>query len=161
MLSNGGTTTLSLERERLMILLKRYQADARTPLKAYPDFAGNDLYVNETKLLPTRGRVCVSVDLKLAIPKGFFGQIAGRSGVALFKGISAFNGIIDAGYRDRIYVLLFNFSDDDYTIEKGNRIAQIIIKRCYNNIKFVEYGESEQFPESVRGDKGFGSSLGF
>ena len=60
-----------------------------------------------------------------------------------------------------IYVLLFTFSDDDYAIEKGNRIAQIIIQRCYNNIKFVEYGESEQFPKSVRGDKGFGSSLGF
>ena len=90
----------------------------------------------------------MSVDLKLAIL------------VALFKGISAFKSIVDAGYRDRIYVLPFNFSDD-YTIEKGNRIAQIIIQRCYNNIKFVEYGESEQFPESVRGDKGFGSSLGF
>ena len=103
----------------------------------------------------------MSVDLKLAILKGFFGQIAGRSGVALFKGISTFNGIINAGYRDRIYVLIFNFSDDDYTIEKGNHIAQIIIQRCYHNIKFVEYGESEQFPKSVRGDKGFGSSLGF
>ena len=105
----------------------------------------------------------MSVDLKLAIPKGFFGKIAGRLGLALYKGkgILAFNGTIDAGYRERIYVLLFNFSDDDYTIEKGNRIAQIIIQRCYNNIKFVEYGESEQFPESVRGDKGFGSSLGF
>ena len=105
--------------------------------------------------------MCLNVDLKLAIPKAFFGQITSPSGVALFKGISAFNGIIDAGYRDRIYVLLFNFSDDDYTIEKGNHIAQIIIQRCYNNIKFVKYGESEQFPKSVRGDKGFGSSLGF
>ena len=103
----------------------------------------------------------MSVNLKLTIPKGYFGQIAGRSGVALFKGISAFNSIIDAGYRDRIYVLLFNFSDDDYTIEKGNHIAQIIIQRCYNNIKFVKCGESEQFPKSVRGDKGFGSSLSF
>ena len=118
-------------------------------MKAYPDSAGNDLYANETKILPVRGRVCVSVDLKLAIPKGFFGQIVGRSGVALFKGITALNGTIDTGYRDRNYVLIFNFSDDDYTIEKGNRIAQIIIQRCYNNIKFVEYGESEQFPESV------------
>ena len=108
-----------------------------------------------------RGGECVSVDLKLAIPKGFFGQIAGRSGVALFKGISAFNSIIDAGYRDRIYVLLFNFSDDGYTIEKGNRIAQIIIQRCCNNVKFVEYGENERLPESVRGEKSFGSSLGF
>ena len=130
-------------------------------MKAYPDSAGNDLYANETKLLPARGRVCVSVDLKLAVPKGFFGQIAGRSGVALFKGISAFNGITDAGYRYRIYVLIFDFSADDYAMEKGNRLAQIIIQRCYNNINFVEYGESEQFPESVRGNKGFGSSLGF
>ena len=72
----------------------------------------------------------MSVDLKLAIPKGFFEQITGRSGVALFKGISPFNGIVDANYRDRIYVLLFNFSDDDYTIGKGNQIAQIIIQRC-------------------------------
>ena len=129
-----------------MIPFKRYRTDERTPLKAYPDSAGNDLFATETKLLPARGRVCVSVDLKLAIPKVVFGQIAGRSGVALFKGISAFNSIIDVGYRDRIYVLLFNFSDDDYAIEKGNRIAQIIIQRCYNNIKFVEYGQSEQFP---------------
>ena len=129
-----------------MIPFKRYRTDERTPLKAYPDSAGNDLFATETKLLPARGRVCVSVDLKLAIPKVVFGQIAGRSGAALFKGISAFNSIIDVGYRDRIYVLLFNFSDDDYAIEKGNRIAQIIIQRCYNNIKFVEYGQSEQFP---------------
>ena len=55
-----------------MIPFKCYRADARTPLKAYPDSAGNDLYANETKLLPARGRVCVRVDLKLAIPKGFF-----------------------------------------------------------------------------------------
>ena len=63
-------TTLSLERERLMIPFKRYRPAARTLLKAYP--AGNDLYANETKLLPARGRVHLSVDLKLAIPKGFF-----------------------------------------------------------------------------------------
>ena len=144
-----------------MIPFKLYQSDAMTPLRAYPDSAGNDLYANETKILPARGRVRVSVDLKLAIPKGFFGQIVGRSGVALFKGITALNGTIDTGYKDRNYVLIFNFSDDDYTIEKGNRIAQIIIQRCYNNVKFVEYGESEQLPESVRGDKSFGSSLGF
>ena len=144
-----------------MIPFKLYQSDAMTPLRAYPDSAGNDLYANETKILPARGRVRVSVDLKLAIPKDFFGQIVSRSGVALFKGITALNGTIDTGYRDRNYVLIFNFSDDDYTIEKGNRIAQIIIQRCYNNVKFVEYGESEQLPESVRGDKSFGSSLGF
>ena len=92
-----------------MIPFKRYRTDARTPLKAYPDSAGNDLYANETKLLPARGRARVSVDLKLAIPKGFFGLITGRSGVALYKGITAFNGTIDVGYRYRymFYFLIF------------------------------------------------------
>ena len=66
-------------------------------MRADHDSAGNDLYANETKLLPARGRVRVSVDLKLAIPKGFFEQIVGRSGVVLFKGITAFNGTIDTG----------------------------------------------------------------
>ena len=61
--------TLSLERERLMIPFKRYRPDARTPLKAYPDSAGNDLYANETKLLPARRRVRVSVDLDLLFQK--------------------------------------------------------------------------------------------
>ena len=54
-----------------MIPFNLYRSDARTPLKAYPDSAGHDLYANETKLLPARGRVCISVDLKLIIPKGF------------------------------------------------------------------------------------------
>ena len=114
-----------------MIRFKRDRPDVRTHLKAYP------------------------------FQKVFFRQITGRSGVALYKGITTFNGTINAGYRDRVYVLLFSFSDDDYTIVKSNRIAQIIIQRYYTNIKFVEYGESQQFPKSVRGDKGFGSSLGF
>ena len=60
-----------------------------------------------------------------------------------------------------MFYFYFLFSGADYTIEKGNHIAQIIIQRCYNNIKFVKYDESEQLPKSVRGDKGFGSSLGF
>ena len=64
-------TTLSLERERLMIQFKRYQSDARTPLRTYPDSAGYHLYANETKLLLVTGKVRVSVDLNLLFQKVF------------------------------------------------------------------------------------------
>ena len=91
----------------------------------------------------------------MIVPKGFFGRISPRSGLATNDGIVAFNGRIDAGYRGTIYNLLFNFSKDDYIVEKGNRIAQIIFLKC-ENVSFLEV-ESLDFV-SERGTKGFGSS---
>ena len=110
------------------------------PLKMYSDCAGHDLFVSETVKLCARGRVLVSVNLHIAIPKGFYGKIAPRSGLAELHGVVAFNGTIDAGYREIICILLFNFSDDDYIVEKGNCIAQVIIQKCYN-VDFVDFGE--------------------
>ena len=128
---------LFLEREKLLIPFKCYREDAISPLKAYPDSAGHDLYANETKILSANGRVLVRIDLNFTILKGFFGQIVERLGLANLHGLCAFNGIIDADYRGAICVVLFNFSDDDYTVEKGNRIAQINIQRFYD-VKYIE-----------------------
>ena len=75
-------------------------------------------------------------------------------------GIVAFNGTIDAAYRGIICVVLFNFSDDDCIVEKGNRIVQIIIQKCYD-AKFFDYGERLERLESERESKGFGSSSRF
>ena len=69
------------------------------------------------------------------------------------RGIVAFSGTIDSGYRGIIYVLLFNFSHDDYIVEKGNRIAQIIFQKC--EVSFLD--DTLDF-SSERGVKGFGSS---
>ena len=95
--------------------------------------------------------------MSFAIPTSFYGKIVGRSGLANIHGIVAFNGTVDADYRGTVCVLLFNLSDNEYIVEIGNRIAQLIIEKCYD-VKFVEYNE---LPDTQRSVGGFGSSLGF
>lgn len=134
---------LFLEREKLLIPFKCYREDAISPLKAYPDSAGHDLYANETKILSANGRVLVRIDLNFTILKGFFGQIVERLGLTNLHGICAFNGIIDADYRGWKKVIVLH-----KLIFKGFMMLSTL-------------SESEQFPESKRGVKGFGSSLFF
>ena len=131
---------MSFLEESLIIPFKRVFEDVMIPLKMYSDSAGHDLFASETVKLCARGRVFMSVNLHMAIRKWFYGKIARRSGLAELHGVVAFNGTIDAGYRGIICILLFNFSDDDYIVEKGNCIAQIIIQKCYN-VDFVDFGE--------------------
>ena len=124
-------------------------------LKAYPNSAGYDLFAHESIRVMSNSRGLVSTGFKISIPKGFYGQIFPRSGMALINGVMTFNGTIDSGYLGIVYVLLFNFSTNDFLVEKGNRIAQIIFKRC-ENLSFLEV-ENLTF-DSERGVKGFGSS---
>ena len=128
---------------------------AKTPLKAYPNSACYDLFANESFRIMSNSRGLVCTGIKMSIPKGFYGQISPRSGLALKNGVVAFSGTIDSGYLGIVYVLLFNFSSNDFLVEKGNRIAQIIFKRC-ENVSFLEV-ENLTF-DSKRGVKGFGSS---
>ena len=127
---------------------------SKIPLKAYTDSAGYDLFADETVEVLSNSRAVVSTGLKMKIPKGYFGQISPRSGLAFKDGIVAFNGTIDSGYLGIVYVLLFNFSSKDFLVEKGNRIAQMIFKKCENVSFSLEYLTFD----SERGVKGFGSS---
>ena len=88
------------------------------------------------------------------IPNGYYGEICPRSGLAVRNSILAFNGTIDSGYLGIIYVLLFNLSDKEYFIKKGDRIAQIIFKKFEN----VSFSFCELTFDTDRGVKGFGSS---
>ena len=134
----------------------------------YLNSAGYDLYVNETVKVLAGSRSLVSLDLRMVIPKGYFGRISPRSGFALNQGIIAFSGTIDSGYTGIIYVLLFNFSTNDFLVEKGNRIAQITFQKC-EEVSFVEVETVDIFSETdfehlkkeksvVRGVSCFGSS---
>ena len=123
-------TTLFLE--KIVVPYKRYcEAYARCPTKAYPNSAVYDVYTSESKMLRAGQRALVRVDLQTAIPKGYYGSICGRSGLANTRGVVAFPGIADSDYRGIVCVLLFNFSDTCYKVEKGRRIAQMLIKKCY------------------------------
>ena len=96
------------------------------------------------------------------MPKGYYGSIVGRSGLGNTKGIVVFPGTVDAGYTGIVGAILSNLSDDCYKVEIGNRIAQIIIRKCCN-INFIECNplDFEQYCHTERGNDGFGSSSGF
>ena len=124
------------------------------PKRAYVNSAGYDLFADESIEVLPNSRAVVSTGLRMQIPKGYYGQISPRSGLALKNGVIAFNGTIDSGYFWVLYVLLFNFSFEKFVVEKGNRIAQIILKKCES----VSFSFEDLNFDSERGVKSFGSS---
>lgn len=118
--------------------------------------AGVDLRANltESKEIGTLERCLIPTGLKIALPEGYEAQIRPRSGLALKHGITVLNtpGTIDADYRGEIGVVLINLSDTPFTINPGERIAQMVIAR-YEQVQFTEVDFLE---ESERGEGGFG-----
>lgn len=120
--------------------------------------AGLDLQANidEKVILKPLERELIGTGLYISIPKGYEAQIRGRSGLALKHGITLANGIgtIDSDYRGEIKVILVNLSKEDYTINKGDRIAQIVFMKYEN----VDMEEVEELDKTLRNEKGFGHS---
>ena len=120
--------------------------------------AGMDLRANleESILLKPFQRLVVKTGLFISLQQGYEAQIRPRSGLALKKGITVLNspGTIDADYRGEIGVILINLSDSDFEINTGDRIAQMIIAK-HETIKWEAVNKLD---DSVRGDKGFGST---
>ena len=123
-------------------------------MKAYVSSAGYDLIADESVNVFPNSRAIISTGLRMCIRKGYYGEICSRSGLALKNGVVAFNGTIDSGYLGVVYVLLFNFSDDKFSVEKGNRIAQIIFKKCES----VSFSFEDFNFDTERGVTAFGSS---
>jgi dUTP pyrophosphatase len=134
------------------------RVDAALPLPSYarPDDAGLDLYAAEPVTLSPGGRAAVSTGIALAIPAGFAGFVLPRSGLALRHGVTLLNtpGLVDAGYRGEIKVLLVNLGGTAVTLSRGDRIAQLVVQR----IEHVALAPVPELPPSVRGAGGFGST---
>ena len=120
--------------------------------------AGMDLraYLEGPIVLKPLQRALVKTGLFISLHPGYEAQVRPRSGLALKKGISVLNapGTIDADYRGEIGVILINLSDSDFEINTGDRIAQMIIAKH----ETIEWEAVDKLDESVRGDKGFGST---
>ena len=134
------------------------QSDHPLPEYATDKSAGFDLRAKlseEIKLQPME-RQLVKTGIFLELPSRHEAQIRPRSGLAIKKGITVLNapGTIDADYRGEIGVILINLSQDEFTIENGDRIAQMVISE-YQKVDFVEV---DQLENSARGDGGFGST---
>lgn len=132
--------------------------DLGVPTYARPGDAGADLRARaDVTLFPGGGRALVPTGLAVAIPPGYGGFVQPRSGLALRHGVTVLNapGLIDAGYRDEIMVLLVNTDPTDpYDVRRGDRIAQLVVKK----VEEVHFEAVDELPRSERGLGGFGHS---
>ena len=138
------------------VSVKKLDVDAHIPTKAHKDDAGWDLYANENAVIYPDDTMLIKTGIALAIPRGYYGRIAPRSGLAVKNGINVLAGVVDAGYRNEIGVVLINHHfDKQFPIAKGDRIAQIIFERV-DPFELEEV--TEFFDNTHRGMGGFGSS---
>lgn len=130
----------------------------RQPLPTYAtaQSAGMDLRANidQPIVLRPMERTLVTTGLHIALPQGYEAQVRPRSGLALKKGITVLNspGTIDADYRGEIMVLLINFSNEDFVINDGERIAQMVIAKHEQ----AEFSVVEELDDTQRGCGGYG-----
>ena len=130
---------------------------AKAPTRANPGDAGCDLYAAEAARLAPGVRASVGTGIAVEIPAGSAGLVLPRSGLAAKHGISVVNapGLIDAGYRGEVRVLLLNTDrDEPFEVSVGDRIAQLVIVE----IAEADPVEADSLSDSVRGEGGFGSS---
>jgi dUTP pyrophosphatase len=142
--------------EPLHVPVRVLAPDLPLPAYARDDDAGLDLHAATDVALPPGARVLVPTGLALAIPRGFAGFVLPRSGLALRHGVTLLNtpGLIDAGYRGELQVLLVNHGDTLVKLSRGDRIAQLVIKK----IEHATLLPVDELPPSTRGTGGFGST---
>jgi dUTP pyrophosphatase len=139
----------------MKIRIKNLHADAILPAYAHGahEDAGLDLCAVERTVLSPGETRAVPTGLAIELTAGYEAQVRPRSGLALKHSITVNFGTIDPGYRGEIRVIMFNLGRADYTVERGDRIAQLIIARY----EAIEWEEGD-LGDSSRGAGGFGSS---
>src|SRR6476659_9985533 len=140
----------------LPVPVVRLDPDLPLPMYAHPGDAGLDLHAaTDLTLAPRGGRALVPTGIAIAIPPGHAGFVQPRSGLALRHGVSIVNtpGLVDAGYRDEIRVLMINHDPSEaFKVSRGDRIAQLVIQR----FEPVEWDEMTDLDDSDRGLGGWG-----
>ena len=151
---------LVVKKNRIEIKIEKVKGseDLPLPISTSEFSSGVDLLsaeVSETVLHPGKIKL-ISTGIKIMIPKGYEGQIRPRSGLALKRGITILNtpGTIDSDYRGIVKVILINLGEEEFIIQRGDRIAQLVIQKIFfPNFKLVE-----TLDKTKRGEGGFGHS---
>jgi len=131
------------------------ECESKLPTKAYETDAGFDLYTTNTMFISPGQIVKIPTGVVCAIPPGHYGQVSDRSSMGL-KGAKCLAGVIDAGYRGEIAVIMTNVGKDDLWIKPGDKIAQLIIHKLYSGE--IEAVSVNDLPSAERQANGFGSS---
>lgn len=127
---------------------------AFAPRLAHADDAGLDLRANEEKIIPAKGSASFDTGFCIRIPEGFYGKIESKSGLNVKHDVVSCGGVIDSGYTGSIVVKLYNFSNEDYHVYAGDKIAQLIIMPHVT----LDLHLVSELGETDRGENGFGSS---
>lgn len=147
----GGTVEICVKR-------LEHGADLPLPQHATEFSAGVDLLaaISENLILTPGAKTLVPTGLSIALPQGFEAQVRPRSGLANKHAVTVLNapGTIDADYRGEVCVILINHGNEAFTIERGMRIAQMVVAP----VSFVNWRESHELETSARGAGGFGST---
>ncbi|MBU2496772.1 MAG: dUTP diphosphatase [Nanoarchaeota archaeon] len=138
------------------IKIKKIVEYAILPKRAYEYDAGFDLYSSEENILKPNERKLVKTGIAIEMPLNYHAEIRPRSGLAIKHGITVLNApaTIDSGYRGEIQVILINHSDEEFLVNKGERIAQLL----FSKVDSIAFEEVEELSDTTRGEKGFGSS---
>ncbi len=137
----------------MKLRVKKIHPQAKLPAFSHPGDAGLDLFsvidqvvgVGEVKPIPT--------GIKMAIPEGYVGLIWDKSGISL-QGVHRLAGVVDAGYRGEVRVVVVNLGREPFAVKSGMKIAQMLIQP----VQAVEVVETEELDETSRGEGGFGST---
>ena len=142
-------------REILQINVKKFSENAIIPTQGTNFAAGYDLYAAEDALVVCGSRKLIKTNISMEITPGYYGRVAPRSGLAYKSGIDVLAGVIDSDYRGDIGVILYNTDKNiDFTVKKGDRIAQIIFEACY----IATLNNVENLDNTLRQAGGFGST---
>ena len=138
----------------MKLQVQKLDIEAKLPSYAYKGDAGMDIYSIEDIDVSPGEKVAVHTGLRLAIPQGYAGFVWDKSGLATKHHLKTMAGVIDSNYRGELQVVLTNLGKENYHIEKGSKIAQLII----SPITSFEIEEAEIANETEREEGGFGSS---
>ena len=138
----------------VFVYSKLLNDEATTPTKAHRTDAGYDLYASEDAVVVGRQRTTIKTGVSFEMPDGLAGLIWPRSGLSVKKGLDVLAGVVDSGYRGEVMVCLYNTSDEDVEIKRGDRIAQII----FQEVPAISLLLREELETSQRGSNGFGST---
>jgi len=133
--------------------IKRIHPEAKLPSYGHKGDAGLDLFSCADYVLGAGEVKAIQTGIKVAIPRGYVGLIWDKSGISL-KGVHKLAGVVDAGYRGEVQVVMINLGNAPYEIKKGMKIAQMLIQP----ISEVEVIEAEDLDDTSRGEDGFGST---
>ncbi|KAG7233648.1 hypothetical protein INR49_006762 [Caranx melampygus] len=146
--------TVQAAEEIPVLRFAKLSEHATAPTRGSSRAAGYDLYSAYDYSVAPMDKAVVKTDIQIAVPHGYYGRVAPRSGLAAKHFIDVGAGVVDEDYRGNVGVVLFNFGKETFDVKKGDRVAQLVCEKiCYPNLV-----ELETLDETERGAGGFGST---